>query len=470
MAGSVVQSGNESCGEKPMSAPGTPTATPWRSRRPLLLLALLGLVLAGLLAGQARPAAAGNKPTPASGPPYLADATDPAVTTLAADRHISIQEARRRIGWQEPAMQLGEELRRALGGRYGGLWFDEAGGGRVKVGLVGADRSGAAALIARRQLTAVTDLVAVQHSHADLEQAHAWLSEAIIKANPPAAKGRISGLASALLVDKNQVQLQLPRGQALNAAQQAAVAAAKRRLGPRLAVGSWSGQTHTEECQWGTGLRIWDCDPPLRGGVGIVSFSGTTRSTCTAGFNVRSTSDFKWYVLTAGHCGAKGTTWEGQPPNPPPNSWAVIIGKMHNSVNSPSSYNDYGIIANEGQLSYWNPGPYVYVHPSPDTTPNVQYVIKGVGGSTKDLRVCVSGAVSGTDCAPVKRTGWPVAGGYAVVDYCTTGGDSGGPVFSGNYARGIHVGAMRGATACHDRLYQGVAEATQQLRVSVVHT
>ena len=68
------------------------------------------------------------------------------------------------------------------------------------------------------------------------------------------------------------------------------------------------------------------------------------------------------------------------------------------------------------------------------------------------------------------RTGWPVAGGYAVVDYCTTGGDSGGPVFSGNYARGIHVGAMRGATACHDRLYQGVAEATQQLRVSVVHT
>jgi hypothetical protein len=367
-------------------------------------------------------------------------------------------------------MQLSEELRQALGDRFGGLWFDEAGGGRVKVGLVGSAGGEAAALIAARRLTAVTDLVPVRHSYAELEQAHAWLSEAVTKANPRPAKGQISGLASALLIDKNQVQLQLPRGQALNAAQQAAVAAAKRRLGPSLAVGAWSGQIHTEECQWGTGLRIWDCDPPLRGGVGIVSFSGTTRSTCTAGFNVRSTSDFKWYVLTAGHCGAKGTTWEGQPPNPPPNSWAVTIGTMHNSVNSPSSYNDYGIIANASQLSYWNPGPYVYVHPSPDTTPNVQYIIKGVGGSTKDLRVCVSGAVSGTDCAPVKRTGWPVAGGYAVVDYCTTGGDSGGPVFSGNYARGIHVGAMRGAAACRDRLYQGVAEATQQLHVSVVHT
>jgi hypothetical protein len=169
---------------------------------------LLGLLLAGLLASQAPPAGAAGA---SSGlPPYLADATDPAVTTLARDRRISIQEAQRRIGWQEPAMQLGEELRQALGGRYGGLWFDEAGGGRVKVGLVGADSSAAAALIARRQLTAVTDLVAVQHGYADLEQAHAWLSEAIIKANPPAAKGRISGLASALLVDKNQVQLQLP--------------------------------------------------------------------------------------------------------------------------------------------------------------------------------------------------------------------------------------------------------------------
>ena len=83
----------------------------------------------------------------------------------------------------------------------------------------------------------------------------------------------------------------------------------------------------------------------------------------------------------------------------------------------------------------------MYVHLSPDTTQNSLYPIKAIGGSTKDLRVCVSGAVSGTDCGPVKATGWPVAGGYAVVDYCTTGGDSGAPMFSGNYARGIHVGA-----------------------------
>jgi hypothetical protein len=49
-----------------MRAPGTPTATPWHSRRPLLLLALLGLVLAALLASQAPLATAGGKPMPAS--------------------------------------------------------------------------------------------------------------------------------------------------------------------------------------------------------------------------------------------------------------------------------------------------------------------------------------------------------------------------------------------------------------------
>jgi hypothetical protein len=136
-----------------MRAPGTLTATRWRSRR-LLLVTLLALLLAGLFASQAPPAGAAGASS--SLPPYLADATDPAVTTLARDRHISIQEAQRRIGWQEPAMQLGEELGQALGDRYGGLWFDEAGGGRVKVGLVGADSSGAAALIARRQLLGAT--------------------------------------------------------------------------------------------------------------------------------------------------------------------------------------------------------------------------------------------------------------------------------------------------------------------------
>ena len=55
----------------------------------------------------------------------------------------------------------------------------------------------------------------------------------------------------------------------MNAAQQAAVAAAKQRLGARLALSSWSGQARTESCNWDTVLPTWNCDPPLRGGVGM---------------------------------------------------------------------------------------------------------------------------------------------------------------------------------------------------------
>src|SRR5512132_646841 len=103
----------------------------WGMRRGTIL-GLVGLLLAGLLAGQAT--AAGAQTGGAELPPYLAEATDPAVTTLASDLGISVQEAQRRIGWQEPAMQLGEELRRALGDRFGGLWFEEGGGGRGRGG------------------------------------------------------------------------------------------------------------------------------------------------------------------------------------------------------------------------------------------------------------------------------------------------------------------------------------------------
>jgi hypothetical protein len=224
----------------PGHAPGASTATSWTSRRPLLLVALIGLLLAGLLVSQAPPATADGKPIPAGWPPYLADATDPAVTTLARDLGISIRAAQQRMGWQEPAIEMAGELERALGDRYGDLWFDPH-TGRVKVGIVGGNSAIATRLIARRKLTAVTDLVAVRHSYAELQQAAAWLTAETTKANPPARNGLVKGLAVWRLPDKNMVELDLPRGQRLTTAQQATVAAAGRRLGSKLAFGTWSG-------------------------------------------------------------------------------------------------------------------------------------------------------------------------------------------------------------------------------------
>jgi streptogrisin C len=434
--------------------------------RPLLLLGLLAVLLAGLLASQASAAGAAGAGV-ADRPPYLADAADPAVTTLAADLGISIREAQRRLGWQEPAVALAGELERALGDRYGDLWFDPADGGRVKVGIVGRDTALAAHLIARRKLTAVTDLVPVRHSYAELQQAATWLTAATARANPAAGKG----LTVWRLPDKNAIELDLPRGQRLTTAQQATVAAARRRLGSKLTLGTWSGQTRDLACAWGAGE--FDCDPPLRGGVMMYlrNSQGGYDPECTVGFNAKSTVDGKWYVMTAGHCGTLGQTFyvyqrrTGQ---------FHVLGHMHNCVWAGdarcvySGNDDEGIITIDN-VSGWDPKPWVYVHawtgPVAGTTTNPSYPIYGTEGSWVGLRVCVSGAISGTSCGNVERLGSP-PGALAQVDLCAEPGDSGAPIFSYQKARGL----LKGANVpddCEDRLYQGITEASQRLHVAV---
>jgi streptogrisin C len=446
-----------------MRATGSSAPRRRRARR-LTVLGLVGLLTAVLLAGQA--AAAGP-------PPYLADAADPAVTTLAADLGISIRQAQQRLGWQEPAMALAGELERALGDRYGDLWFDPADGGRVKVGIVGGDTTLAARLIARRKLTTVTDLVPVRHSYAELQQAAAWLTAETARANPAEGKG----LTVWRLPNKNAVELDLPRGQRLTAAQQATVAEARGRLGDKLTFGTWSGQTHDLSCAWGGGE--FDCDPPLRGGVMMYTrnASGGYDAQCTVGFNAKSTVDAKWYVLTAGHCGSPGTTFYVYQRR---TGRFHVLGHMHRCIwGGPGSGCVYAADDDEGIITIdnvpgWDPKPWVYVHawtgPVAGTTTDPGYPIYGTEGSRLGLRVCVSGAISGTSCGNVEQLG---GGGLARVDLCADHGDSGAPIFSYQKARGLLKGANGAEPGqpapgrCQDRLYQGITEATQRLHVAV---
>jgi streptogrisin C len=449
-----------------MRAVGSFATTRWGLRR-LMMLGLVGLLLAVMLASQAD--AGGVSGTGAADPPpYLADAADPAVTTLASDLGISIRQAQRRIGWQEPAIKLAGELERALGDRYGDLWFDPADGGRVKVGIVGGDTALAARLIARRKLTAVTDLVPVRHSYAELKQAAAWLTAETTRANPRPANGLVKGLTVWRLPDKNAVELDLPRGQRLTTAQQATVAAARRRLGDKLTFGTWSGQTRDLSCAWGGGE--FDCDPPLRGGVMMYlrNSQGGYDPQCTVGFNAKSTVDGKWYVLTAGHCGAPGTTFYVYQRR---TGRFHVLGHMHNRVRAGDD--DFGIITIDN-VPGWDPRPWVYVHawtgPVAGTTTDPSYPIYGTGGSKLGMRVCVSGAIKGTSCGNVEVLG---GGSQARVNLCATDGDSGAPIFSGQKAYGLLTGANTPDPQdpplgpCEDRLYQGIAEATQRLYVAV---
>jgi streptogrisin C len=447
----------------------------WTRRRPTILV-LVGLLLVMAFAGEAAAAGAGQS-SGAGRPPYLAAATDPAVTTLARDRGISIREAQQRMGWQEPAIELAGELDRALGDRYGDLWFDPH-TGRVKVGIVGGDTALAARLIARRKLTAVTDLVPVRHSYAELKQAAAWLTAKTTKANPRARNGLVKGLTARRLPDKNTVELDLPRGQRLTTAQRATVSEARRRLGSKLTFGTWSGRMQDLACYWAFGE--FQCDPPLRGGVMMYlrNASGGYDPQCTVGFNAKSTVDGKWYVMTAGHCGPPGRTFYVYQPR---DRQFHVLGHMHNCVWGGdarcvfSSDDDEGIITIDN-VPGWEPKPWVFVHAwvglnGDRTTENPGYPIYGTGGSSLGMRVCVSGGVSGTSCGHVESfTG---VGGLAQVDLCGEPGDSGAPIFSGQKAYGLLKGVNLDETgkrppACQDRLYQGITEATQRLRVAVV--
>jgi hypothetical protein len=55
---------------------------------------------------------------------------------------------------------------------------------------------------------------------------------------------------------------------------------------------------------------------------------------------------------------------------------------------------------------------------------NPSYPIYGTGGSKQSMRVCVSGAISGTSCGHVERLG---GGSLAQVNLCGEPGDSGAP-------------------------------------------
>jgi streptogrisin C len=420
----------------------------WHATAVASLALLLTLTSAGL-AGSASAAA----PAPA-----LADAQDPAVTTLAKDRGISIAEAQRRIGWQQAGSQLADDLA-VLGEDFGGLWFDPV-SGRVKVGIVAAAKGARAQtreLVERRQLAAATDVVTVQHSLNQLQHDSDWLGAAISGAN--AAGG--ARLGSALQTDRNRLVLRVPPAVGLSAAQQSVVDTARARLGSRVVVEAGETGVQRQACAWSAG--DFDCDAPLRGGVRLYQdFVQAFVPSCTTAFNARSNSDNLWYVMTAGHCGIKGDEFQGYKPS----LSFQAIGNVHNSI---VDGNDDMAIIRINDVPGWNPRNWVYVHASADTTLDPDYTIVNTFNSPVGTRVCMSGSTSGTDCGDVVEVNWDGTNGLSRAQYCSDGGDSGGAIYSGHNARGIHIGVVPGHDGdCFNALFQTVREAASKLNVYVV--
>jgi hypothetical protein len=401
---------------------------------------------------------AGARPAVAAGP----SPADPRVTTLAAEAHVPLSAAAQRISWQDAGMTAIPGIAGQLGSAFGGAWFDPA-TGRLTVGVVrqshGPMAPGALASVTRAGLVGVTDVRAVQWSAATLDAVTAVLSPAIGRLNT----GAVTGVTLRTIPPANVVEIVVGSG-ALSPAQRTFVAAAQRRFGSKVRIHRTAGNNLAalDSCS-GT-----HCDPPLRGGVEI----DANGIGCTLGFIVRSNSDQKLYAMTAGHCVADGggASWTEE----------FVNGSRH-VIGAGHSYHfggnrDAGIITINNP-SGWQPRAEVLVLASPNnggiagTGYDATYAISGTGGSAFGMRVCKAGAFHGTSCGQViglNVTGPSGITGMGEATYYGGHGDSGGSVFAGHIAYGLHESHDPPNTAASfDSFYVGITAAADSLNVHV---
>jgi hypothetical protein len=110
------------------------------------------------------------------------------------------------------------------------------------------------------------------------------------------------------------------------------------------------------------------------------------------------------------------------------------------------AFDDFAIIR-VNNVPGWRPRNWVYVHSSADTVIDPDYTISGVSTSPVGTPVCLSGANSGTDCGDVVELDWNGPNGFAMAEYCSESGDSGGAVYSNHKAGGSTSVASRASSA-----------------------
>lgn len=380
------------------------------------------------------------------------------VTSLAKQDHISEEAAAQRIGWQDAALPEIPAIARQLGSRFGGAWFAPA-TGRLTVGVVrgskpiprAADLRG----VARAGLSAVTGITPVRWPQSALSAGTSALSPAIGKINHGAA----TGVSLRTVPPENAVEIVVGTG-VLSSAQRAFIRHAVKTYGTKVRVRRITGRNLVtpDAC-----TAVDFCDPPLRAGLLTGSDNGVG---CTTGPIVRSNSDNKLYVMTAGHCidEAAGSTSRER----------FSDGSVH-AIGAGHSYlfggrDDEGLITINNP-SGWAPRAEIFVAASSQTTFDATYAVSGTGGSAFGMRVCKAGAYHGTSCGQViglNATGPNGIEGLGEADYYGGAGDSGAPVFSGHIVYGIHESHIptnvNASSTCY---YVGITAAADHLNVHV---
>ena len=413
-----------------------------------------------------------------------AQQVDPAARAIASQQHVSLAQAEIRLSWQRAVPSLNTALSRQLpASAFGGIWIAPNDGDRVKVGVVGADRSIQAVIIraaGAAGLSAATDIVPVRYSAGQVVAADAWLGIQLDKL--ARASSAPIHLDLSYRMDLNRVELGVAGGR-LTAAERALVTRAKARYGDLVEVvaqPSGSSVGAPLDCAYSLSSPAYPrCSPPLRGGITIFTSPSSTQpgGTCTGGFLASDRTNGQLYQFTAGHCAVESGT----------GTWSTYfadgsqhaIGTVHNYILGPAG--DMAILNINNPNGWMLPQGWVYVTPGSNTTLNERYPITSAQYSTQGARICETGAISGTICGTVVQLGVAVCepvgfpctevNNLGEASFCAGSGDSGAPVFASNQAFGLtvfHNNYRSGLNFPCGTAYQGIIGAANAMNVNIV--
>jgi streptogrisin D len=177
---------------------------------------------------------------------------------------------------------------------------------------------------------------------------------------------------------------------------------------------------------------------------GDAIYAGAYR--CSLGFNVRIGSQH--YFLTAGHCGNIQGTWYAD---------GAHTQTLGNATGSSFPGNDYAIVRYSNN-SYPAPGNVDFYNGvlNDIARAGTAYVGERVSrsGSTSHLH---SGTVTAVNASVVYPEG--TVSGLIRTNVCAEGGDSGGPLFTGNVALGLTSGGSGNCSVGGTTFFQPVTEA-----------
>lgn len=339
-------------------------------------------------------------------------------------------EALRRLSFEDAAVGLQIEAQERWPDTFAGAWLEpdsrvvvsfttgaEANAQKLRENFSAPDRIFSSdAALSYADLRAVQALMIEERNHVSKGEARSQASKE--KGDIPPGLRRLEGkFALDIDVKNNSVVMHVAEGSAEVATE------VRGRYSPRVLIRTGLPGPEQAAC------TRENCAFSMRGGLQFDPL-------CTTGFSAFGPSSGRRFALTAGHC--SNTTWThggfayGRTDRRDPVDDAVDAQRVVHAFNN---WQHVGLI----WVAAGDQRPVRFFQRHANIMIGTQ--VGKSGRSTDTTR----GTIQTVDYSPVNGNG---NGAFATTNYCSTGGDSGGPVFRNDVAWGLHSGSNSGNVPC----------------------